>query len=424
MDESEEFITVIPSNQIVSPINTCGEEEVRQDEVQLHKVTKLKHEIPQKPENLSDSAESRRDRRGSSYVWSYCIRMSRNEIRCKLCQKVMSFHGTANVITHLQRIHNIIGGSAHDSTASFDDESIGSVNLRDEPFSTAFWHRNRRSPANRSVVWQYYTRVSQDWVRCNLCQKRLSFQGTSNCQRHLHRIHGIAAAGRMFSGLKRETIDKDSLIREYCESTEDNKMKCNMCSITFDETQCDEIRKHLTVTHAITTKAPAKRRRRPNRDVKETSDDTDECDYNNEDESCQVEKTHYNMVSGAANIKSDVPTFEDIIEEDNAEENYCDEDPFDPTRLQDYPEARLISVNSSRDGSPEPTIKISVNSNKLRSLNEERMRMETQYFREKAGYYRMQKYHIALQAKKAKIELQRLESSGLNGTIYNANIDL
>lgn len=37
--------------------------------------------------------------------------------------------------------------------------------------------------------------------------------------------------------------------------------------------------------------------------------------------------------------------------------------------------------------------------------------METEYFREKAGYYRMQKYLTALQAKKVRIELQRLNET-------------
>ena len=44
----------------------------------------------------------------------------------------------------------------------------------------------------------------------------------------------------------------------------------------------------------------------------------------------------------------------------------------------------------------------------LLKLQEDRLRMETDYFREKAGYYRMQKYLTALQAKKVRIELERL----------------
>lgn len=46
----------------------------------------------------------------------------------------------------------------------------------------------------------------------------------------------------------------------------------------------------------------------------------------------------------------------------------------------------------------------------LLKLQEDRLRMETDYFREKAGYYRMQKYLTALQAKKVRLELERFSS--------------
>lgn len=42
------------------------------------------------------------------------------------------------------------------------------------------------------------------------------------------------------------------------------------------------------------------------------------------------------------------------------------------------------------------------------SAEEERILAEIEYFREKAGYYRMQKNLVALQAKKIKHELKRL----------------
>lgn len=44
----------------------------------------------------------------------------------------------------------------------------------------------------------------------------------------------------------------------------------------------------------------------------------------------------------------------------------------------------------------------------LLKLQKECLRMETEYFREKAGYFRMQKHLTALQAKKIRLELDRL----------------
>lgn len=53
----------------------------------------------------------------------------------------------------------------------------------------------------------------------------------------------------------------------------------------------------------------------------------------------------------------------------------------------------------------------------MQSLNEEKIRVETEYFREKAGYYRMQKYLTALQAKKTRLELERLSNAPLHGNV-------
>lgn len=92
MDDAEEYVAVISSNQLDSTMNSCDDE--------LLKV---------KEENNAEGRRMRKERKGSSYVWNYCEKLSRHTIRCKLCKKVMSFHGTANVITHLQRRHNIVG---------------------------------------------------------------------------------------------------------------------------------------------------------------------------------------------------------------------------------------------------------------------------------------------------------------------------
>lgn len=86
--------------------------------------------------------------------------------------------------------------------------------------------------------------------------------------------------------------------------------------------------------------------------------------------------------------------------------------------------ARPLSAASSLDASQDRTFKMSTGTSRLRKLNEERLRMETEYFKEKAGYYRMQKYFTALQAKKARIELDRLLNINSNNTAYHVNIDM
>lgn len=92
--------------------------------------------------------------------------------------------------------------------------------------------------------------------------------------------------------------------------------------------------------------------------------------------------------------------------------------------MQDMPTANPLSPHSSRGESPHPQTALNyqqpqqimqpnnllppLETKVLLKLQEDRLRMETDYFREKAAYYRMQKYLTALQAKKARIELERL----------------
>ncbi|XP_053945445.1 uncharacterized protein LOC128854948 [Anastrepha ludens] len=407
MEDSEEFVAEM-SNQMDSTMNNLEDEG-----------TKMKGE------NHSD-VRLRKERKGSSYVWNYCDKLSRHTIRCKLCKKVMSFHGTANVITHLQRRHNIVGRVENETAIlnNFADEDNGMIDVKDEPESIV--HRRRRSSAATSIVWKYCTRLGQDVVRCSFCKKNLSFQGTSNLQRHLHRMHGIVTQGRGFGELEQESLDiDDNFIWEHCEHTDDGKIKCNMCNNTFDEKGFEEIRRHLTVTHAVLSSPPAKRHRRRRRNLpEETCDETDEYEYDNDDDNWQGVNEEYTIEYNDASVKKDQPTFEDIIEEDHAGQINGDEDPFDPNVMHNYPVARPLSASSSHEATPDRFFKISADTNRLRKLNEERLRMETEYFREKAGYYRMQKYFTALQAKKVRLELDRLQNSSPNGTAYNVNTDM
>ncbi|XP_036324082.1 uncharacterized protein LOC118737590 isoform X2 [Rhagoletis pomonella] len=309
MEDSEDLVAEM-SNQMDSSINNCDEE--------IYKVQR---------ENSSDAVRLRKERKGSSYVWNYCDKLSRHRIRCKLCKKVMNFHGTANVITHLQRRHNIVGRVENEAEIlNIIEDDNGMADVKEEP--DAIVRRHRRSSASTSVVWKYCKRLGQDVVRCSFCKKNLSFQGTSNLQRHLHRMHGIVTRGRGFSGSEHELADIDeNFIWEHCEHTDDGKIKCNMCNHTFAGKGFEEIRKHLTGTHSVLSNPPPPRKRR--KQPEETCDDTDDYEYENEDDNWQRANEEFTIEYNDAGIKKD-PTFDDIIEEDHAAQLHCDEDPFDP----------------------------------------------------------------------------------------------
>lgn len=275
--------------------------------------------------STSQSNSSGRDRKGTSYVWNYCEKLSRHTVRCRLCTKVMSFHGTANIITHLQRRHNILGdniqtsltlprrgprsdeimdanGSVAGVSGAFDpmmmtdlmeDVSEENDRLNAEKYNNSTGS-SRKSINGASVVWRYCRRISKDQVRCCFCKKDLSYQGTSNLQRHLHRMHGVVTQGRhpkmntannnqdndvvhtavdegdavtgtnsavaghiYYPVIKEENIKLPNnldFIWQFCTHHELlPKVKCNMCEVSFMTKDMLGIAKHLTMIHGVET---------------------------------------------------------------------------------------------------------------------------------------------------------------------------
>lgn len=208
----------------------------------------------------------RKERRGASYVWSYVEKLSRHTIRCKLCTKIMSFHGTANVITHLQRRHNVLGepGSQLNQMINAKTESLSELENHDDYENTEYAGKKfgRKSLSTASVVWKFCTRISQDQVRCCFCKKNLSYQGTSNLQRHLHRMHGVITHGRLskatedFVAIKEDNFKLPTnidFIWQFCSQLEDQRTKCNMCDALFETKDTETIVKHLAMVHSVET---------------------------------------------------------------------------------------------------------------------------------------------------------------------------
>uniref|UniRef100_A0A1A9W7Y7 BED-type domain-containing protein n=1 Tax=Glossina brevipalpis TaxID=37001 RepID=A0A1A9W7Y7_9MUSC len=395
----------------------------------------------------------RKERRGASYVWNYCEKLSRHTIRCKLCTKVMSFHGTANVITHLQRRHNVLGDT--NVQVSYKQDNLEAVNIAESPdiyYNAESLSKIGRKSMNReSVVWKYCTPIGQDQVRCCFCKKNLSYQGTSNLQRHLHRMHGVVTHGRksktpadndLITTIKEESFKLPSnvdFIWQFSKLLEGGqKSKCNMCDAVFEAKEIEAIAKHLTMVHAVEANPDSKsnvlRTRKRNRHVDfETSDDGNYDEDFVVNKWGKIEEANNQILDFDEDIKKDDSLFYDIIEEDQDHTHNYDEDPFDQGMVQEVSQANPLSAHSSRGHSPDNITQQQINlpisslltsaatavghaeSKILLKLQEDRLRMEIEYFREKAGYYRMQKYLTALQAKKVRIELQRLSET--DGTV-------
>lgn len=200
----------------------------------------------------TDPSTYKKERKGSSYVWNFCEKVTKNTVLCKLCNRRMRFHGTANVITHLQRRHNIM-----DETSSIKTESA--ENVQDAATSST----NDTSAATRaiqrsisgSLVWKYITRISEDTVHCRVCLKTLSYQGTSNLQRHLHRMHNIVWNGQDLNlpvKMETEGSSDDNSFLDFCESTSDPSiLKCQMCDEQFEQNDGmhEVISRHMIKNH-------------------------------------------------------------------------------------------------------------------------------------------------------------------------------
>lgn len=186
---------------------------------------------------------AKKERRSSSYVWNYCEKLTTDTVLCRICNRRMRFHGTANVITHLQRRHGIM-----DETSQVKNETPDKV----QEAATSSTNESPRRNISGSQVWRYITRVSNDAVRCRVCLKNLSYQGTSNLQRHLHRMHNIMWNSQ--EAVKDETPDfDDNSFFAFCESTSDPTVsKCQMCDEHFVHTDNLEevISKHMIKIHS------------------------------------------------------------------------------------------------------------------------------------------------------------------------------
>ncbi|XP_030244093.1 uncharacterized protein LOC108660359 [Drosophila navojoa] len=357
---------------------------------------KLEEVAKQMPLNMRWSMEqsTRKERRSSSYVWNHCEKLTADTVLCRICDRRMRFHGTANVITHLQRRHGIM-----DETSQVKTEAPDKV----QAAATSSTNENPRRSISGSQVWRYITRISEDAVRCRVCLKNLSYQGTSNLQRHLHRMHNIAWNSQQPSGpVKAESLDfDDNSFFAFCESTSDPTVsKCQMCDEHFVHTENLEevISKHMIKIHS------AAMRGEPVESFAPTEEEDEDfstlytevvADDHNTTPSGEVSEQ-----AKLSNVVAEDALYDDLIEIDedlqNAEEsgeNVASDYSNDST------DAQLVTTTIQADDTPV-----------MRELKEDLLRQQAMYFSEKAGFYRMQKFLVAQQVLKERLEIEKLKS--------------
>ncbi|KAM8705314.1 hypothetical protein ACLKA7_009733 [Drosophila subpalustris] len=381
------------------------------------KIDELANRMPRTVRWGTETTTCKKERRGSSYVWNYCEKLSKNTVLCKLCNRKMRFHGTANVITHLQRRHDIMDETSSgkiESSGSIQEAAMSSTNENSTP---------RRSSVSGSVVWKYITRLTEDTVRCRVCLKNLSYQGTSNLQRHLHRMHNIIWSVQDASSVpvKVETdpSSEDSFF-DFCESTGDPTVwKCQMCEEHFED---NENMHEVISTHMIKIHGAAMRREydeSPTADGEEHDFVTlysavvgeDSSNLDGERIADQVEiavpETDEALYNEIIEVEEDLNNVDDVG--DHLIESATCETSMSPQSGEnvfsdfsnDSNDAQLVTTTIQADDTP-----------LMRQLKEDLLRQQAMYFSEKAGFYRMQKFLVAQQVRKERLEFERLNALG------------
>jgi len=362
--------------------------------------------------------EEETDRKCSSYVWNYCKKISNNSVFCNLCRKIMSFHGTANIIMHLARRHRVTGKSENESE-NMNIAGISSINIEtlDMPdiLETSSEQKSHNRPA-ACHVWKYCKLLNMDLVRCLICCKHLSYQGTGNLQRHLHRIHDIMPESTRKSAYKEEFVAthiENSVIWDYCRILENNKAKCNICDYESDKS---EIPKHMFEVHAIEkNELITTTRLTKNPDNEKSSTEDSEEKYMKD----WSKNSNGNIEILTEDLDDSLEKdFIDIVE---IEEVYLRSEglPTDKYILEDNNDidTSQSSPTSSLSSEPQAISEFHDYAN-LKHLREELIRARTECFKEKAAYYKMKKHLSTLQALKLRLEMNQNSQSDSNLNLF------
>ncbi|KAH8359386.1 hypothetical protein KR093_006372 [Drosophila rubida] len=396
------------------------------------KIEEVANQLPRSVQfGMDASSPFKKERKGSSYVWNYCEKLSKNTVLCKLCNRRMRFHGTANVITHLQRRHDIM-----DETSVVKVESTD--NVQEVATSSTNEHglaSSRRNSLVGSVVWKYITRISEDTVRCRVCLKSLSYQGTSNLQRHLHRMHNIMwnlqDAGQVCVKLEAQDAPSESSFFDFCESTSNAAVwKCQMCAEKFEDNDNmqEAISSHMIKIHGAAMRGEC------DDDYAVVEQEEDDLGTLYSTVISEEESTSGNVQRVAEQLEipapiSDEALYNDIIEveEDLNDVEEIGADLYESAADENspsLPDADNVYSDLSNDSNDAQLVTTTIQADDtplMRELKEDLLRQQAMYFSEKAGFYRMQKFLVAQQVRKERLEFEKLKALSKSEEFVNTS---
>ncbi|XP_013117082.1 uncharacterized protein LOC106094417 [Stomoxys calcitrans] len=209
-----------------------------------------------------------------------------------------------------------------------------------------------RRKIRKSLVWQYFEKLSTNRMKCRICMHDQRYMGnTANALRHLKVKHDIDARA---CGLD----DPENVRRMKELSRSSSQLEETIAAIRGNNYNSDD------GPFQAVSRRPSK-----TQDIFNYDGETEFDPYNSDNE---------HVVEIGQDSKNFLRT--------------------NVQNLESSPLPKFTSSSSSKSGMKRKEL----------SLEEERIVAETEYFREKAAYFRIQKHLALLQAKKVKHELQQL----------------
>ncbi|XP_073820138.1 uncharacterized protein [Musca autumnalis] len=207
-------------------------------------------------------------------------------------------------------------------------------------------------PRKRSLVWQLFEKLTRYRVRCRLCGHEQNYQGTTgNILRHLKSKHEL-----------------DATIKGQQDPHHQERLRLLLSNL------------------------PPQPYTIPAMEIKV-------------ERNFKVRKNSFNDTMPHENGQQDGGNpYGDDDNDDGPDNNYIPEEPFENYLCPEEPPIDPVSDDEWGNQNVPTTSKRKVRS----QLDEERVIAETEYFREKAAYFKLQRHLTALQAKKIRIEIEQL----------------
>ncbi|XP_061088134.1 uncharacterized protein LOC133122268 isoform X1 [Conger conger] len=236
---------------------------------------------------------------GRSWVWGHFTLLSPNKVQCGLCNNLLSYYkNTSGMLRHIRSRHPAVHQCDTPSIvmAAIQTESDGMIG-RSELDADMEMPEGR---IGRSWVWDYFTLLNPNKVKCGLCENLLSYnKNTSGMLRHIRTRHpaailiGASAAHtdpEAFLGQAELEVELDSSegrggrswVWDHFTLFPPNKVRCSFCKnmLSYNKNTSGMLR-HIRSRHpsvhqcanSVFVGAEAKRAYRPGGQCGASSDE-------------------------------------------------------------------------------------------------------------------------------------------------------